>query len=198
MRQTRPAFLAAALLAAGALSAAADPLDDLFASGGGGACFDRVYDEAHLARIPGQDTRTARLSLVRDDSISGATIRIVLEGKARTSIIVGECAWTARANLDVQDQPLLGTFKGGPGLDCHAYASVDGMSAEEGGDFVVDLRDGRSVMLHLPDSIAAWPIFQRADEAEWPEFGTDDRVFRLDRAERGLCSGMDAALPGLE
>lgn len=177
----------------------ADPLTDLIDTGGDGVCFDRVYDAAHLARVPGQDTRRATLSLARDEAgFDWATIRIVLEGKERTSIVVGECSWKERANLDIMDQPLLDTFKGGPGLDCHAYASVDGMSAEEGGDFVVDLRSNSTVFLHLPDAIAAWPTFQRRNEASWEDFGVDDRVFRLDRAERELCRGMEEALPGFQ
>lgn len=193
MKPLKTALLVGALLAA-ANAAGADPLSDLLAQGGGEACYDRVYDAAHLTRIPGQDTRTARLSLVGDEGFGEATIRIVLEGRQRTSIIVGECNWRERANLDTLDRPLLDTFKGRSGLDCHAHASISLMSAEEGGDFVVDLRDGRSVMLHLPDSIAAWPTFQRRDEAGWAEFGVDDRVFRLDRAASRLCRGMNEGL----
>ena len=135
MRPSGTAVLAGMVLAfAGA--AAADPLTDLLDSGGDGVCFDRVYDAAHLARIPGQDTRRVTLSLVREEAgFDWATVRVVVEGRQRTNVIVGECSWMERANLDTMDRPLLDTFKGGPGLDCHAYASVDGMSAEEGGDF---------------------------------------------------------------
>lgn len=182
----------------GASPVSADPLDDLLSSAGGGVCFTRSYDTAHLARDPKQDTRRVLLSLVKDTRFGGATMRIALEGKVRTSVIVGECSWKARANLDVQDKPLLDTFKGGPGLNCHAYASIDGMSAEEGGDFVIDIRDGRTVMMHLPDSIAAWPAIQRRGAAKWTAFGKSDRVFKLERADRNLCKQMDTSIAPLK
>ena len=67
--------------------ASADPLGDLLSSAGGGVCFARSYDAAHLARDPKQDTRRAQLSLVKDSKFGGATMRIALEGKARTAVI---------------------------------------------------------------------------------------------------------------
>lgn len=179
-------------------TASADPLGDLLSSAGGGVCFARSYDAAHLARVPKQDTRKALLSLIKDTRFDGATMRIALEGKARTSVVVGECSWKARANLDVQNKPLLDTFNGGPGLDCHAYASIDGMSAEEGGDFVIEIRDDRTVVMHLPDSIAAWPAIARRGHAKWAAFGKSDRVFKLERADRALCKQMDASIAPLK
>ncbi len=178
--------------------ASANPLGDLLSSAGGGVCFARSYDAAHLARDPKQDTRKALLSLIKDSKFDGATMRITLEGKARTSVIVGECGWMARANLDVQGKPLLDTFKGGPGLDCHAYTSIDGMSAEEGGDFVIDMRDDRTMVMHLPDSIATWSTIERRGRAKWAAFGKSDRVFKLERADRDLCKQMDASIAPLK
>lgn len=198
MMHRTSAYIAALLAGLCCLSpASADPLGDLLSSAGGGVCFARNYDSAHLARDPKQDTRKALLSLVKDTKFDGATMRIALEGKARTSVIVGECGWKARANLDVQDKPLLDTFKGGSGLDCHAYTSIDGMSAEEGGDFVIDMRDDRTIVMHLPDSIAAWPAIQRRGRAKWAAFGKSDRVFKLERADRDLCKQMDASIAPL-
>src|SRR5690606_32793740 len=106
------AGMAATLVAIG--SAAADPLSTLISSAGGGVCFERVYHQAHLNRITGQDTQKVLLSLTSDTTIGSATMRIVLDGKKRTSVIAGECSWKARANLDVQDKPLLDSFRGGP------------------------------------------------------------------------------------
>lgn len=177
--------------------ASADPLGDLLLSTGG-ACFARSYDAAHLARNPRQDTRKVLLSLAKDSKSDAATLRLTLEGKARTSVIVGECGWKARANLDVQDKPLLDTFKGGPGLDCHVYTSIDGMSAEEGGDFVIDLRDEHTMAMHLPDSIAAWPAIARRGRAKWATFGKDDRVFKLDRVDQVACKQINASIEALK
>ena len=188
------AVVAATLFAGGA--ALANPLEALLSSGGDGVCFDRVYDAAHLQRVPGQETRTVRASLVRDDTIrDGATARIVLEGEVRLSIVVATCQWKAQANRNSQGRPLVDTFKGKGGLDCTALAAIEPAGDQDGGGFVIDLRDGKSMLLHLPDHLAVWPTFQRRNEAGWEEFGTDDRVFRLDRVERGLCHGMEEALP---
>ncbi|MBN8986075.1 MAG: hypothetical protein J0H32_16730 [Rhizobiales bacterium] len=151
--------------------ASANPLGDLLSSAGGGVCFARSYDAAHLARDPKQDTRKALLSLIKDSKFDGATMRITLEGKARTSVIVGECGWTARANLDVQGKPLLDTFKGGP---------------------------GRTMVMHLPDSIATWSTIERRGRAKWAAFGKSDRVFKLERADRDLCKQMDASIAPLK
>ena len=190
--------IAALMTALFGLSAAlADPLGDLLSSSGGGACFERVYDEAHLARVARQDTRRALLSLVSDTKAGGATMRIVIEGRKRTSVIVGECGWSARANLDIRDKPLLRSFKGGPGLDCHAYSSIDGSSAEEGGDFVIDIRSAGAAVIHLPDSIAAWPAIERHGNAKWVEFGESDRVFKLEKTDRNLCKQIEASIPPL-
>ena len=109
----------------------------------GGACFDRVYDKAHLDKHPGQQTTAIRLSLQRDEDGSDAIIRVALSDRKRTNYIVGGCNWAAKANLDINDKPLIEAFKGPSGLNCYAMTSEDGSSAEEGGDFPIDLKDGR-------------------------------------------------------
>lgn len=178
-------------------AALADPLSVLLAAGEGGACYDRVYDKAHLDKNPGQTTRAIRISLRDDPETDSAILRVAVQRKDVTLYIVGECAFAEKANLDVQGQPLIAAFKGPSGLDCHAMTSDDGASAEEGGDFPIDLRDGKSVLLYLPDSVAAWSSFDRSEAAGWPEFGKDDQIFRLDRAEPSLCREMEEKLPWL-
>jgi hypothetical protein len=193
----RTAPIAGLMTALFSLSTAlADPLGDLLSSSGGGVCFERVYDKAHLARVAGQNTHKALLSLTSNKA-GGATMRIVLEGRKRTSVIVGECGWSARANLDIRDRPLLRSFKSGSGLDCHAYSSIDGSSAEEGGDFVIDIRNAGAAVIHLPDSIAAWPAIERRASAKWAEFGESDRVFKLERTDRNACKQIEASIPPL-
>lgn len=195
--RARFSFTLLALLAI-AVPALADPLSDLLAKGNGSACFERVYDEAHLAKNPGQRTRTALLSLKALPGGQGAVIRIRFQRSDGVLYIVGECSWNARANLDVQGDKLIAAFRGPSGLDCHAMTSVDGMSAEEGGDFPVDLRDGMSVNLYMAESIAAWRSLQRQDAAEWIDFGKDDNVFRINRTGTGTCRVLIDALPWIE
>ena len=105
------------MLAGLSATALADPLADLLKKGDGGACFDRVYDKAHLDKHPGQQTTAIRLSLQRDEDGSDAIIRVALSDKKRTNYIVGGCNWAAKANLDINDQPLIEAFKGPSGLE---------------------------------------------------------------------------------
>jgi hypothetical protein len=193
----RKVLVSAALLAGLSATALGDALADLLKKGGGSACFDRVYDKAHLDKHPGQQTTAIRLSLQPDEDGSDAMIRVALSDKKHTNYIVGGCSWAAKANLDINDKPLIGAFKGPSGLNCYALTSEDGSSAEEGGDFPIDLKDGKSILLYLPDSIAAWPSFDRSKSAAFIELGKEDRVFKLDIANQGLCREMDGKLPWL-
>ena len=186
----------AILLAALSSTALADPLTELLKKGGGSACFDRVYDKAHLDKHPGQKTNAIRLSLQSDED-DRAIIRVMIKQKTGTSYIVGGCSWTAKANLDINDQPLIEAFKGPSGLNCYALTSEDGSSAEEGGDFPIDLKDGKSIFLYLPDGIAAWSSFDRSDAAEFIELGSEDQVFKPAKSDAGLCREMEQKLPWL-
>ena len=193
----RKLMVSAALLAGLSAAALADPLADLLKKGNGGACFDRVYDKAHLDKHPGQQTTAIRLSLQRDEDGSDAVIRIAVSSTKGTRYIVGGCNWAAKANLDINDRPLIAVFKGPSGLNCHAMTSADGSSAEEGGDFPIDLKDGRSILLYLPNYIAAWASFDRSGNAEFIELGKEDRVFKLDAADGALCRAIEQKLPWL-
>ena len=187
----------AALLACLSATAFADPLADLLKQGNGGACFNRAYDKAHLDKHPGQQATAVRLSLQRDEDGSDAIIRIALTDGKRTNYIVGGCNWAAKANLDINDKPLIAAFKGPAGLNCYAMTSEDGSSAEEGGDFPIDLKDGRSILLYLPDYIAAWPSLDRSKSAGFIELGKEDQVFRLDATDTASCREMNNKLPWL-
>jgi hypothetical protein len=190
-------LVTATIVAVGAAGAAlADPLGDLLLKGTGGVCFTRTYDQAHLDKHPAQKTTEVRLSL-RKETDQGAVIRVMLKDRSKTSYIVGGCDWTAKANLDINDKPIIAAFKGPSGLNCWSLTSADGSSAEEGGDFPIDLKDGKSIYLYLPDSIAAWPSFDRSQFAGFIELGSEDQVFRLDKADAAPCDEMVEKLPWL-
>lgn len=195
MKTLKKSALAVAFTAAAATAVFADPLSDLLAKGDGGACYGRMYDEAHLAKNKQQATRSVRLSLMEYEEIEGTAIRIQFVTKSGQFFVAGSCAWADPANRDIQDKPLIEAFKAKGGLDCHATTSEDGSSAEEGGDFPVDLRDGRSIVLYMPDAIAGWPSFDLSNPADFFSFGTEDRIFRLDKTDPALCSELDEKLP---
>ena len=191
------AAMAAALVAGISGSALADPLSEVLKQGNGGACYSRVYDKAHLDKNPGQQTTDVRLALEEDQEAGGAIIRLMIKRKKRTDYVVGSCEWAAKANLDINDQPLIEAFKGPSGLNCHALTSEEGFSAEEGGDFPIDLKSGNPILLYLPDSLGAWPSFDRSEMADFPEFGSEDQVFRLDKSNAALCREIEQKLPWL-
>jgi hypothetical protein len=138
------------------------------------------------------------LSLQASTKFDGALIRIRLDQTDGQFFIVGSCNWQARANLDIQDKPLIEAFKGPSGLDCHAETSADGASAEEGGDFPVDLRDGSAIVAYFPGDLAGWRSYDRADPAVWAEFGKDDAVFKLNRTGTGVCRELMEKMPDLQ
>jgi hypothetical protein len=189
--------VAAALLAT-VTGAMADPLSDLLATGKGSACFERTYDDAHLARNPGQRTRTVLLSLTKLDATDGAVLRLRFERSHGARYVVGDCYFAARANLDGMGEKLIPEFKGPAGLDCHAMTDADGSSAEEGGDFAIDLRDGRSVVVYTSDSLAGWPSPDRGVPATFMQYRKDDSVFRADRVAASRCAALVAELKWID
>ena len=190
--------LGAVLAVALSGSAIADPLSDLLQKSGGGACYTRVYDQAHLDKHPGQRATEVRVSLLPDElDGGGAIIRVMLKLGKQANYVVGGCTWAVKANLDITDQPIIEEFKGPSGLNCYALTSEDGSSAEEGGDFPIDLKTGDPILLYLPEYIAAWPSFDRSGSADFLQLGSEDRVFRLNKSNALLCRGMEEKLPWL-
>jgi len=49
----------------------------------------------------------------------------------------------------------------------------------------------------VPDSLAAWASFDRSEMAGFPEFGSEDQVFRLDKSNAALCREIEQKLPWL-
>ncbi len=200
---TYPAFRRALVglfaLSASATSALADPLATLLATGNGAACFERVYDQAHLQKHPKQETREMLLSLrLEGADTDSATMRIRIKQNSGTLYMLGECSFSEKANLDIMGEKLIAAFKGPSGLDCHAYASMDPGSAEEGGDFPIDLRDGAAIVVYFPDSLAAWTSPNGRVEADFSEFGIEDQVFRLNRTATASCREVIKQLPSMQ
>jgi len=177
------------------LPATADPLSDFLAAKGGGACYERVYTAAHLAANPAQKTRSLRMGLVPFPDGIGAIARIAIHAARETHFILAECGWSERPNDDALGRPLIATYKAGPGLVCHARASADEMSAEEGGDFVIDARDRQqSMTIHLPPELVLWQGARPAPRGAVP-LSRADRVFLVHAAAAERCADFEALLP---
>jgi hypothetical protein len=187
------AALAIALAASSGTSASDSPLRRAVPMvDGASACFGRNYDAAHLRRHPRQKTQAVLLSLRFEEDAGNHIIRIMLREKNRPAPlhIVGVCGWSEKANLGVDDKPLIAAFKAKSGLDCHAYAGL--RTDEEGGDFPVDFaEDGKSLTLYLFDQIAAWLGTDQKKGTIGANLGEDDLIFRLDRVDAAACRAIE-------
>jgi hypothetical protein len=173
-----------------AAQAEKDPLRDLLKSDGGGLCYRRDYDAAHLRRHPRQATQSVVLSFRKD------AMRVALRQKGRDYYIIGSCSYSDRAGLDTSGKPLIKAFKGPGGYDC--IVMIEPGSAEEGGYVLIDLAggDAGTLSLHTDDSAKARRRLSMKDTVIDLKFGTDDREFRLARTDDAACRAMDKVLKG--
>jgi hypothetical protein len=202
----RPNFCAIALIAAGAASAAyATPLDDLIKpEAGNSACFSRVYDADHLRQHPKQRTKAVAVRL-KYDKPDQPDVGIALEvGLGITQkddplpfFAQGGCSWNEHANRDISDRRILKNFTKEAGADCTMSARpdvFDVVSAEEGGYLIIDRgKDANTLMLYLDEVLTMVKQADRAKQLE-VDFGPDDRVFLLHRADAKACADVTRAL----
>ncbi len=193
----RAAIVLAVILGAngGALAASEDnPLSRAVPhQEGASACYSRTYDAAHLKAHPRQMTQSVMLSLRYEQGQH--TVRIMLKQKNRRAplYVVGTCGWSDKANLGVDDKPLVKEFKATSGLDCNAFSGLN--SDEEGGDYPVDFaEDGKSLTLYLVDQTAAWSGPDQKKKTIRMRLGSEDLIFRLDRVDAATCRSMETAL----
>ncbi len=164
-----------------------------------GACFARVYDGAHLRAHRGQTVTSLRISLRHElASAPGDTrdLRIELRQKDQTRpfYIVGGCYWGEEINRDVEGKRLIDAFRKDAGVQCMARGGIGG-SAEEGGDFPIDIAaDGASLTLYMDDGVSGWRGPDQKKTSTYLEFGKEDRIFRLDRVDADACANLDRAV----
>jgi hypothetical protein len=160
---------------------------------GASACYSRTYDAAHLKARPRQMTQNVMLSVRYQQGQH--IVRIMLKQKNRPVplYMVGDCGWSDKANLGVDDKPLVKEFKATSGLDCNAFSGLN--SDEEGGDYPIDFAaDGKSLTLYLVDQTSAWSGPDQKKKTIRMRLGSEDLIFRLDRADAAMCRSMETAL----
>jgi hypothetical protein len=82
--------------------------------------------------------------------------------------IVGSCSWEEHANRDVKGKRFDAAFKKEAGVDCDAISALS--SAEESGDFLIDLApDGRILVLYIFSIILlpGWERIRRTTRSRW-------------------------------
>jgi hypothetical protein len=160
---------------------------------GASACYSRAYDGAHLKAHARQMTQSVMLSLRYEQRYHTLRIALLQKGHSAPLYIVGGCGWSDKANLGVDDKPLVKEFKATSGLDCHAYAGIN--SDQEGGDFPIDFAaDGNSLTLYLVDQTSAWSGPNQKKKTISMRLGSEDLIFRLDRVDAATCRSMETAL----
>ena len=130
-------------------------------------CFKRRYDAGHLATHPRQNV-TAMLLLVSNNPDP--------EASSSYSVDIGVTFRNRKSHFEV------GGFcsKGASGLDCGVEC--------DGGKIDVAIRDGNSVLVKIPDGArVSRPGASGDDSVSGKTFGSDDKVFRLDRAGLSEC-----------
>ena len=178
--KTAIAALALTLTAAPAL--AADPLSNALRADGE-LCFTRSYDAAWLKAHRGQTVRDMTLAIAKD-----GRMRMRMQGAGKPLYAFGGCYWVAGTlNRGVQDNIFDRGFKPTTGVNCDIMTDTTGVSAEEGGYFPIDWRDGRTIEVHLIDSFAAWRSTDVRRNADFIDIKPADRILRLNRAPASAC-----------
>jgi hypothetical protein len=175
------AVVAAALPLAGAARAAGATELELFGKDPGQdaaySCFTRHYDPAHLAAHPRQNVTDMSVfvesTFDKDQGRSNyLEIGVNFRASKKPFEISGGCS-TA-----VDGKHLLNC-----GGDC------------DGGHFDITTKGMQSIMVAIPDGVRIWDPSapedaEPADPPKGAEFGKDDKLFRLDRADLKACSAL--------
>jgi len=138
------------------------------------ACFNRVYDPAHLAAHPQQNVKAMTLLAVVDPAnpdevqlrfgVGFRTRKGMLETNGGCAVMSGEGDGAASASA--------------------AHCNVDC----DGGAIEVTLKTDGNVLVGIPAGARLWkPGDDNPDDNVHGAFGTDDKLFRLDRANLSEC-----------
>ena len=181
--------------------ALADPLTDAMTDGDGILCFTRSYDAAWLKAHRGQTLREVTLAISDDPDSTMIDMRLALRDNRRSLYGFGQCWWAAGdLNRGVQNNILDPAFKPTTGVGCHMVTDITGGSVEEGTEPPIDWRDGKTIEMHLGDSLAMWTSYDIRGTAKWHALKPADRIVRLHRVKPSHCRQLIAkfAPNGLE
>jgi len=138
------------------------------------ACFNRVYDPAHLDQHPQQNVKTMTLLAVVDPANPDEVqLRFGVTFRSRKGMLEtnGGCAVVKDEN-------------GAPTSATSAHCNVDC----DGGAIDVTLKTDGNVLVGIPAGARLWkPGADNPDDNVHGAFGPDDKLFRLDRAALGEC-----------
>ena len=139
------------------------------------ACFNRVYDKSHLAQHPRQNVRSMTLLITGDTSDPNAPsysvgLDVLFRKTGPHFQTYGSCGTLGPEGADAVSV--------GCGVDC------------DGGEIDVKLKDDNTVLVAIPDGARLWdPNSDSEDDTDTGrgQFGSDDKLFRLNRAGLTEC-----------
>jgi hypothetical protein len=136
------------------------------------ACFTRVYDAGHLGQHPQQNVRTMLLLVRADTEPPKYALRLgVTFRKSGTHF---ESAGDCGAIHDTADT-------GGTAAVAHCGVDCDGGSID------VAIKDAKSVLVSIPAGARIWRAGSVNDSDQRKRFGSDDKVFHLDKTALTEC-----------
>jgi hypothetical protein len=141
-------------------------------------CFSRVYDAGHLGQHPRQNVRTMLL-LVRakadDDNQTSYAVRLGVTFRKSGAHFesAGDCS-------SIHDT----TDAGGSAGVAHCGVDCDGGSID------VAIKDAKSVLVSIPEGARIWRAKADNDSDQRRRFGSDDKVFRVDKVALTECLGL--------
>jgi hypothetical protein len=141
------------------------------------ACFTRVYDAGHLAQHPRQNVRTM-LVMVRAE-VDPPRYALRLGVTFRKSGAHFESAGGCGAIHDTADTD--GTSASGAAAVAHCGVDCDGGSID------VAIKDAKSVLVSIPAGARIWRPGSVNESDHSKRFGSDDKVFRLDKTALTEC-----------
>ena len=199
------AFFALVSLLVHSPAFAETPLDDLIKPElNSAACFTRAYDAAHLQAHPKQKT-TAITLWMKYENFGGTppvmalaiALAIKQRGDPAAMYSQGGCDFQKTGNRDTSNNVLIKTYPKEAGFVCMQSARpdvFDAVSAQEGGDLILDRgKDRDTLMVYLDDSLI---MVKRANRGKLigAKFGADDRVFLLRRTDMKNCAAVEEAV----
>lgn len=181
------------------------PLDDLIKLElNSAACFTRVYDAAHLQAHPKQKTTVMTLWMKYENfggapSVMALAIALAIKQRGDPAALYsqGGCEYQKTGNRDTSDNVLIKTYPKEAGFVCMQSARpdvFDAVSAQEGGDLIIDRgKDRDTLMVYLDDSLI---MVKRANRGKLIDvkFDADDRVFLLRRTRMTDCAAVEEAV----
>lgn len=192
-----------AVFVAALSQAQAAPLDDIVTRrAGASACFTRTFDDTFLRQHPRQKVTfiAAWMKYEKMKGSDGLALNFALavrrRGERDALFSQGSCEWKANANRDTSNNRLIATYPKDEGAICLQSARPDvfeAVSAEEGGNLILDRGDKSTLTVYTDESLT---MVKRANRGRqlYIVFDKDDRVFQLRRGNAKDCAFIEEAV----